>query len=462
MGARVPHGHRRLTRRPSAHLPRAHPLAEIAVATTRPDSLSAWLAHLEQVHPRGIDMGLARVSAVADRLALRPPAPLCFVVGGTNGKGSTTTAIEHVLRARGLRVGATFSPHLVRFNERIHLDGAEVSDALLCAAFDAIETARAEITLTYFEFGMLAALWCFREARVDAAVIEVGLGGRLDAANIVDADVAVITTIGLDHMDYLGPDRASIAREKAHIARAGRPLVVGEPEPPDSLLEVAAAIGARVIRRGDVASGFAITATADGFAYRGPTRTLRCAVQTPLILDNVGTALAALEAAGALPDEHTLAQALADARIAGRIQRVDARVPVYVDVAHNPHGAHFLAAAMSEPARQVGGRTHLVLGTLADKDREGIVAALAPLASCWWLASTRGERSLAAEALAGTVRADASNRPGVGDNAAVSSHANLAAALGAALAAAHEGDRILVCGCFQVAADALDVLGAAR
>ena len=432
------------------------------MATTRPDSLSAWLAHLERVHPRGIDMGLARVAAVADRLAVRPPAPLCFVVGGTNGKGSTTTAIEHILRARGLRVGATFSPHLVRFNERIRVDGAEVTDAQLCAAFAAIETARAEITLTYFEFGMLAALWCFREARVDAAVIEVGLGGRLDAANIVDADVAVITTIGLDHMDYLGPDRASIARDKAHIARAGRPLVVGEPDPPDSLLEVAAHIGARVIRRGDAADEFAIAATPDGFEYRGPSGTRRCVVSTPLILDNVGTALAALEAAAALPDERTLARALAGAHIAGRIQRVDAQVPVYVDVAHNPHGAHFLAAAMSAPSRQVAGKTHLVLGTLADKDREGIVAALAPLASSWWLAATRGERGLPAEALAATVHADASNRPGVGDNAAVSSHADLATALGAALTAARDGDRILVCGCFQVAADALDVLGAKR
>jgi dihydrofolate synthase/folylpolyglutamate synthase len=432
------------------------------VATTRPDSLSSWLAHLEQVHPRGIDMGLARVSAVADRLAVRPPAPLCFVVGGTNGKGSTTTAIEHILRARGLRTGATFSPHLVRFNERIRLDGDEVTDALLCAAFDAIETARAEITLTYFEFGMLAALWCFREARVDAAVIEVGLGGRLDAANIVDADVAVITTIGLDHMEYLGPDRPSIAREKAHIARQGRPLVVGEPDPPDSLLEVAAHIGARVIRRGDAAGEFAISATPDGFEYRGPSGTRRCTVRTPLILDNVGTALAALEAASVLPDERTLSRALAGARIAGRIQRVDARVPVHVDVAHNPHGAHFLAAAMSEPSRQVAGQTHLVLGTLADKDRAGIVAGLAPLASRWWLATTRGERGLAAEVLADTVRADAGNRPGVGDNATVSVHADLAMALGAALAAAGAGDRILVCGCFQVAADALDALGAAR
>ncbi len=419
----------------------------------RPRSLAGWLAYLEQVHPRGIDMGLARVAAVADRLGVRQPASLCFVIGGTNGKGSTTTAIEHILLARGLRVGATFSPHLLRFNERVHLGGREVDDATLCAAFAAIETARAEITLTYFEFGMLAALWCFRQARVDAAVIEVWLGGRLDAANIVDADVSVITTIGLDHMDYLGPDRAAIAREKAHIARRGRPLVVGERDPPDSLFEVAERIGARLLRRGPGADEFDIRATADGFRFHGPAGTMACRVRTPLILENVGTALAALAATDALPDEATVARGLAGATISARVQLVAARVPVHVDVAHNPHGAHFLAAALSEPGRRVGGLTHLVFGTLGDKDRSGIVEALAPAASSWWLASTRGERGLAAAELAATIRAS------VGDNARVACHADVAAALAAALAAAGPDDRIVVCGCFQAAADALGALG---
>lgn len=417
-------------------------------------SLAEWLVHLERIHPRGVDMGLARVAAVADRLGVRKPAPLCFVVGGTNGKGSTTTAIERILLARGLRVGATFSPHLVRFNERIHVDGEEVSDARLCEAFAAIDAARAEITLTYFEFGMLAALWCFARAGVDAAVIEVGLGGRLDAANIVDADVSVITTIGLDHQDYLGPDRESIAHDKAHIARAGRPLVVGEPDPPSTLFEVAARIGARVIRRGQGAGEFEIQGTADGFAYRGPAVSRRVAVRPQLILDNVGTALAALEAAGVLPDEPTLARALAGANIAGRLQRVEARVPVHVDVAHNPHGAAYLAQAMLAPSRRVPGRTHVVLGTLADKDRAGIVTALSALAPRWWLASTRGDRGCTAEALAATIRTV------VGDNAPLACHVDLASALSAALAAAGGDDRIVVCGCFQVAADALAGLGA--
>ncbi len=452
-------------------------------------TLAQWLEHIEQLHPRGIDMGLTRVAAVADRMDVRVPAPLCFIVGGTNGKGTTTTAIEQILLAQGLRTGATFSPHFHRFNERIHVQGQEVSDTLLCAAFLAIERARmdapqGEISLSYFEFSMLAAFWCFRAYPVDAAVIEVGLGGRYDAANIVDADVAVITSIGLDHMDYLGPDREAIAFDKAHIARRDKPLVVGEPSPPASLLAVAQQIGARVVRRGTEPGQFSLHSTPAGFEFQGVVARRTCVLTTDLMLENVGTALAALEAAGRLPDEDVIAEGLAGARIAGRLQRVEvsvagdssSRVPVYLDVGANPHAATFLCAELARPQRVVTGRTHVVIGVLADKDWQGVIAALALVADRWYPASTRGARGVTAVALSGALAAHLADQ--VGDNRAlradeaatrgarivaddVGGHTDAQTALQSALAHAVAGDRIIVCGCFQVVGDAMVVLDAA-
>ena len=455
-------------------------------------TLSQWLEHIEQLHPRGIDMGLARVADVADRLRVRVPAPLCFVVGGTNGKGTTTTAIEQILLAQGLQTGATFSPHFHRFNERIRVNGQEVSDTLLCDAFAAIERARLEpasavISLSYFEFSMLAAFWCFLQCRVDAAVIEVGLGGRYDAANIIDADVAVITTIGLDHMDYLGPDRESIAFDKAHIARQGRPLVVGEPMPPASLLAVAQRIGARVILRGDGPGRFSLNATTSGFVFQGVAMRRTCVLDTELMLENVATALAALEAAGRLPDEAVLARGLAGARIAGRMQRVDAgrasahSVPVYLDVGANPHAAAFLCTELAQAQRVVPGQTHVVIGVLADKDWQGVLQALGLVADHWYLAGTRGPRGVPSALLVDALTALPAEQ--VGDNRVarsldmlggadvfsgykvaggykvVGGFENAELALRAALDRAVAGDRIVVTGCFQVVGDAMVLLG---
>ena len=415
--------------------------------------LPRWLEYIEGQHPVAWDLGLARVGAVADAMGLRVPAPLLVTVGGTNGKGSTTTAIEQLFLSLGLKVGATLSPHLFAFNERIRLGGCDVDDGLLCAAFAAIETARGATTLTYFEYGMLAAFWCFRHAQVDVAVVEVGLGGRLDASNLADADVAVVTSVGIDHTDYLGPDRETIGAEKVAICRADRPLIVGEQLPPDSVVSGAAARGARLSLRD---RDFTIAVTAEGFHFTCGKYAVDCAVRPRLALDNVAAALAAVLAAGHVPTATQVETALARAFLPGRLQRLAARVPVVVDVAHNPHGAAFLAQALlAAPATHTGGVTRCVLGTLADKDAVGIIGALAGAVGHWYCATTTGPRGRSGASLQAIVT---SNFPGVG----CAAFADLPDALGAALAEAGAADGVLVCGSFQVAGEALRHLGAGR
>src|SRR5207253_3821228 len=216
---------------------------------SQPSSLAAWLAYLETLHPKAISLGLERVRTVHDRLALAPACPVVTVTG-TNGKGSTSAFLERMLSAGGYRVGLYTSPHLLRYNERVRIAGAEATDAELTAAFAAIEAVRQDIPLTYFEFGTLAALWLFARVQTDALVLEVGLGGRLDAVNIVDADVAVVTTIAIDHTDYLGLTREDIGREKAGIFRSGRVAVCADADPPTALVDHARAIGAVLLRIG--------------------------------------------------------------------------------------------------------------------------------------------------------------------------------------------------------------------
>src|SRR6476620_4643558 len=216
----------------------------------RPRALADWLAYIERPHPKSIELGLDRVREVPVRMRLARPPRQVVTVAGTNGKGSTVAFLESIARAAGWKVGAYTSPHLLAYNERVRIDGADAADDALVAAFDAVEAARGDTPLTYFEYGTLAALWLFQRNDLDLAVLEVGLGGRLDAVNLVDADVAVITTVDLDHQDWLGNDREAIGGEKAGIARAGRPLVLGEDDPPSSVLGRAYAIGASAIRAG--------------------------------------------------------------------------------------------------------------------------------------------------------------------------------------------------------------------
>ena len=415
-------------------------------------TLDEWLDYIEQQHPQSIELGLDRVREAAARLRLGKPAKQVITVGGTNGKGSTVAFIEAIARAAGLKVGAYTSPHLLRYNERVRIDGQEAGDAELMAAFEAVEAARADTSLTYFEFGTLAALWLFQRSGLDLAVLEVGLGGRLDAVNLVDADVAVITTVDIDHVDWLGSDRESIGFEKAGIARAWKPLVLGEIDSPSSVLRHAYAIGANAVRLG---SDFFHEAVDEshwrwrdaGFEIELPIPALAAPVQRA----NAATAIAALRALDLELPDAALAEGMTAAMLRGRLQRFDvAGTPVIVDVGHNPQAARELAVWLR--AEPVDGRTLAVFAALADKDAEGIVAALADTVSQWFLAGLEsvGARGQSVEGLAERLAGTAA--------AAGSRHGSVLAALKAAQQRVDAGDRILVFGSFHTVAEALAVL----
>lgn len=446
-------------------------------------ALADWLAWIERQHVKSIDMSLDRVREVAARMGLDRPARRVVVVGGTNGKGSTVAFIEAIARAAGWRVGAYTSPHLLRYNERVRIDGIEVEDAALSAAFAEVEAARvrdgATVALTYFEFGTLAALWLFERAGqggtpLDLAVLEVGLGGRLDAVNIVDADVAVITTVDLDHQDWLGDTIELIGAEKAGIARAWKPLVLGDDDPPSSVLGRAYAIGASALRIGcdfffdppdveaeaesvaDAAVDHSVDAPAE--AGRWHWRELGCtlalplpALAAPVQLRNAAVAIAALRALPESLPEAAFAAGITNARLPGRLQRfMREGVEVLVDVGHNPQAARALAAALA--ATPSAGRTQAVYAALADKDAAATVAALAGAVEVWHLAglAVHGPRGQDVDAfaarLAGTAAAEGLR------------HVDVEAALAAALAAARPGERVLVFGSFHTAAAALALL----
>jgi dihydrofolate synthase/folylpolyglutamate synthase len=322
---------------------------------SRPATLAAWLAYLETLHPKSIAMGLDRVRAVHARLdaAIRCPV---ITVAGTNGKGSTCAFLDAILRSAGYRVGLYTSPHLREYNERVRIAGTNATDANLIEAFNAVEDARLAtgdaprppVTLTYFEFGTLAALWLFARANLDALILEVGLGGRLDAVNIVDADVAILTSVAIDHIDYLGPTREDIGREKAGIFRAGRPALCAEPDPPASVAATAKSIGADLLRIGQ---DYGYVDEGSQWRYRGlrgeryglPFPALRGAYQ----LANAATALAALDCLHRqLPvSSGAVREGLLTVALPGRFQVLPGRPATVLDVAHNPHAARALAEA---------------------------------------------------------------------------------------------------------------------
>lgn len=416
-------------------------------------SLGEWLAYIERQHPRSIELGLARIRGVAARMALGRPAGRVVVVGGTNGKGSTVAFLEAIGLAQGWKVGAYTSPHLLRFNERVRIDGREATDEALVAGFAAVEAARGETPLTYFEYATLCALWLFERAGLDLAVLEVGLGGRLDAVNLVDADAAIITTVDLDHQDWLGPDVESIGFEKAGIARAGRPLVLGDDDPPASVLRHAYAIGAPAWRIAN--DFFAERLDTGGWRWREVGFAMDLpppALDAPVQLRNAACAIAALRALDAEEaiTPATFARGIATARIRGRLQRFNRDgVEVVVDVGHNPQAARALSAWLrAQPAKP----TQAVFAALGDKDGAGVVAALADDIAAWHLAGSQaaGPRGQSvddlAHALAGTAAA------------AGSRHADVGAALHAAIAAAAPEGRVLVFGSFHAAAAGLAVL----
>nr|WP_255762623.1 bifunctional tetrahydrofolate synthase/dihydrofolate synthase [Halomonas alkalisoli] len=370
--------------------------------------LDAWLARLEAAHPMGIDLGLDRVAEVGRRMGLLDTtlARRVITVAGTNGKGSTVAMLEALARAHGLSTASYTSPHLLRYNERLRLDGVEASDDMLIAGFEAVEAARLDgdpVSLSYFEVGTLGALWAIVGCQPDLAILEVGLGGRLDAVNIIDADVAVITTIARDHSAYLGDDLEGIGREKAGIFRAGRPAVLGSRELPGSVRGTAAARGTPVVAIGE---DFQWHETGpshwcwQGCGLPADNVSLDDLPDPGLPLDNAATALQALTLADVALDAVACRLALADVKLPGRMQWLGQWC---LDVGHNPHAAAYLAERLK--AMPCTGRTWILLGMLGDKDADGVIGALATVADAWVTVTLEGERARTAAELAGHVHA---------------------------------------------------------
>lgn len=408
-----------------------------------PKDLAGWLGYIEQQHPQTIALGLERVERVRDAMGLVPTVPV-ITVAGTNGKGSTCAMLEAILSAAGYRVGLYTSPHLLRYNERVRIAGREADDAALAAAFARVEAARTA-RLTYFEFGTLAAVDLFLRSAVDVLVLEVGMGGRLDAVNAFDADCAVVTGIGLDHMDYLGATRDAIGYEKAGIFRRGRPAVIADSAPPASLLAHARAIGAQALCIG---KDFGYQAGRGDWSYWGPAGS-KPGLDYPALsgriqLQNASAALAALDTLQqALPVAvKAVRRGLAELELPGRFQVLPGRPAVVLDVGHNPHAAEVLAANLA--AMGTYGNTWAVFGMLHDKDIGGVVRLLFKHVDHWLACTLPPPRGAQAAELAQVLR-----QAGI---SAVREFDNPAAGFAAARGEALESDRILVFGSFHTVA----------
>jgi len=413
-------------------------------------SLEAWLDYISAQHPARIALGLDRVREVMGRMSLAPP-PFAFAVGGTNGKGSICAFLECILRTSGYRTGLYTSPHLVRYNERVRIDGEEAGDAALARDFARVDAARAATPLTYFEFGTLAALAAFEEARIDVAILEVGLGGRLDAVNVVDADCAIVSTVDLDHQAWLGDTREVIALEKAHIFRAGRPAFFGDVDPPATLVAHARSIGADLQVLGRDFRAVPHERQWDFEGRRGAKRALPMpALRGPWQLGNAATALAALdEVAARLPVSlGETKRGLTAVRLAGRLQVLPGRPTVVLDVAHNPHAARALARGLGDMGFHE--RTIAVFAMLGDKDIGGVIDALSPRIDLWHVAAVASERAASASTVAAMLAAR-------GLGARTRAFATVPLAYEAALREAGPNDRIIVFGSFHTVAGVLEI-----
>lgn len=422
----------------------------MTLAACRPGrsaSVAAWLAYQETLHPQAIALGLERVREVALRLGLIPAPVPTLSVAGTNGKGSSATLASLIYREAGYRVGLYTSPHLLRYQERIVIDGVEIDDLALIGAFEAIERARGNIALTYFEFGTLAALRCFRRAGIDFQVLEVGLGGRLDAVNIVDADAALITSIGLDHTDWLGPDREAIGVEKAGVLRRGRPAVCSDPAPPASIARVAAAVGADLLQSG---RDFRALRQPEGWTWQGRAGRIEALPFPGLPGDaQLANAAGVVAVVDALRDrcpvsDEALRRALPKLSVRGRCESFGRYL---LDVSHNAEAAAVLADAIRQ--RYPGVPVHLVLGMLSDKPVADYGRPLAALVQVSYFASLPPPRGLAAARLA-----ELAAPAGLSG----SCHDDVASAVAAAHERAPAGAPIVICGSFLTVAGALQVL----
>ncbi|WP_043315501.1 bifunctional tetrahydrofolate synthase/dihydrofolate synthase [Microbulbifer sp. HZ11] len=417
--------------------------------------LQSWLSRLEKLHPTEIELGLERVSSVARVLGVETPARRVITVGGTNGKGSCVRTMEALLRAGDHTVGAYSSPHLLRFNERIRIDGEEVADEQLIAAFEAVDQARGDVSLTYFEFTTLAAFWLFKQAGVDFALLEVGLGGRLDAVNIVDPDISIITSVAVDHEAWLGSDREVIGREKAGILRAGKTFVCADPQPPASVIDISGKLGCESFFIGHEFS------LRDGEYALQAEPALRFGVpELQLPPASVAAAVTALAIAGELPGAEQVCEVLETLRMPGRCQAVHWQDRnLLLDVGHNPAAAGYLADWLER--HPVSGRTVALVAVMADKNLGGLVEPLKDTVDYWFpaLLPDNPRAAGAQQILQGLAAV------GVAGERVSDRCAPVAEQLPVALGAIGEADRLLVFGSFFTVAEVLseiERLGGAR
>jgi len=424
----------------------------VTATQPKPTTVQEWLVYIEALHPKSIAMGLDRVQAVASKLSLFPSFPI-ITVAGTNGKGSTCEMLSRIYSEAGYKVGCYTSPHLIRYNERVRVNHQEVSDRDLCMAFEAVEAARGDIALTYFEMGTLAAMWHFCRANLDVVILEVGLGGRLDAVNIFEPACAIVTTVDLDHMEYLGETREKIGFEKAGVFRANKLAICGDENPPESLLNYAETIGAdlKLINR-----DFQVKKTGQGWQYSDEALVLLLPVlglAGEFQLVNAACAICTVHhLKHILPvSQANIHAALGAVRLTGRFQQVQSKPQIIVDVAHNPHAATSLAQNLQ--STPCAGRTLAVFAMLADKDIEGVVSAVAPCISRWYIADIQAARGAKALDLQKTLVRQV-------NQSSVRLFDDVGMALAAACKDADKNDRIIAFGSFYTVADAINWVSA--
>ncbi|WP_294966008.1 bifunctional tetrahydrofolate synthase/dihydrofolate synthase [uncultured Gilliamella sp.] len=407
--------------------------------------LNTWLCYLEQLHPTTIDLGLERVKTVAKRLDVLQPAPYVFTVAGTNGKGTTCRTLEMILLAANYRVGVYSSPHLLRFTERVRINNQESNELETVKAFVEIERLRGDISLTYFEYATLAALYQFKQAKLDVIVLEVGLGGRLDATNIVDADIAIITTIGIDHVEYLGNTRESIGREKAGIFKAKSVAIIGEPEIPTTILEVAKTISCPFYAVNH--DWFYRKTDKMQWQFQSATQLYQSLPIPNVPLPNAATAIAALSYSSINVNQDAIKKGLEQTSLTGRFQKIHTSPLVIIDVAHNPHAANYLFKQLEEvKAEQPSiGKIRFVIGMLKDKDIKTTLSKLK--GDVWYCASLYGARGCSAQVLKQYLIDN-----GMTD---ITTFDKVSDAYQKAMQEANEDDIIVVCGSFHTVSDVL-------
>ncbi|MFC0180100.1 bifunctional tetrahydrofolate synthase/dihydrofolate synthase [Thorsellia kenyensis] len=442
------------------------------------DDLDTWLAYLETIHTQSIDMGLQRSFEVAKNLDLLKPAPLIITVGGTNGKGTTCRSLELFFLEAGFKVGVYSSPHLLHYNERVRINGQELADIKHVDAFNYLENNRGSLTLTYFEFGTLSALHLFKQAQLDIVILEVGLGGRLDSCNIIDANVAVITSIDIDHIDWLGDDREAIAKEKAGIFRSNNPAVIGEPFVPETMIEEAKRLNTPLF---EVGQSWHYTENADYWHWHGPDFCLNNLPYPKVPLANAATAIATLYISGFLnggKDRITpeiIRMALSKVSMPGRFQVVKTQtitivqekdptetiksleIPqVILDVAHNPHASRYLTNQLVKLKKEISTQTHncqihLIIGMLQDKDIQNTLLPLTDVIDSWHCISLDGARGASAYLLSDKLK----SLPNLNSDEMVFTYNTMNIALEKVNSLLATGDIIVICGSFYTVAEYL-------